>query len=230
MKAVLKELAKDGVLRVAINTGNRALVQQNGHALEGISPALARRLADELGAGLDTIVYEGAGKVFADADQGIWEVAFLAIDPKRAEKIAFTRPYITIEVTFAVWDTSIIRDVSDVDRAGHRILTSVGSAYDLHLTKTLQRASLDRVGTPPQSFEAFRAGDWDAVVGVRASLDRAFAQDASIRILPGVLTKVEQAMVLPHPTHPATAELDDFVKRALGEGFVADVLSGDRPT
>lgn len=230
MSDALKELAKNGTLRVAINTGNRALVQQSGAALEGISPALARRLAAELGAQLETIVYDGAGKVFADAGADIWDVAFLAIDPVRAEKIAYTRPYITIEATFAVREGSDMRDVHDVDRAGHSILTSIGSAYDLHLTKTLQHARLERLGTPPESFEAFRAGNWDAVAGVRASLERAFGDDSGIRILPGVLTKVEQAMVLPGPDHPAIAALDDFVKRALDDGFVAHVLEErDRP-
>jgi len=42
-----------------------------------------------------------------------------------------------------------------------------------------------------------------------------------------VLTKVEQAVVLPRPDHPATADLDAFVKRALDDGFVAEFLEGN---
>ena len=49
------------------NTGNRALVQQDGDQLSGVSPALARRLAEEIGADLRLVIYEGAGKVFAEA-------------------------------------------------------------------------------------------------------------------------------------------------------------------
>lgn len=226
MSKPLNALVTNGVLRVAINTGNRALVQQNGDTFDGISPALARRLAAALDAQMVPIVYDGAGKVFADADKDVWDVAFLAIDPKRAEKIAYTCPYITIEATFAVPEGSSIRDVSDVDREGHRILTSVGSAYDLHLTKTLEHAQLERLGTPPESFEAFRSGAWDAVAGIRASLEKAYSNDPAFRILPDVLTKVEQAMALPHPDHPATADLDAFVQGAIESGFVSDVLAG----
>lgn len=227
MAQELDSLAKDGVLRAAINTGNRALVQKDGDTLQGISPALARRLASDLGVWMKPVIYDGAGRVFADAGKNKWDVGFLAVDPQRAEKVAFTRPYITIEATFAVREGSSITGIDDVDREGIRLLTSQGSAYDLHLTKTLQRATHDRSGTPPESFELFRNGSWDAVAGVRASLEQAFGSDPDIRILSGVLTKVEQAMALPERDHPLKDALDAFVARALGDGYVASVLSGE---
>ncbi|UWR25306.1 transporter substrate-binding domain-containing protein [Sulfitobacter sp. S223] len=221
MQAELKTLARDGVLRVAINTGNRALVQQDGSNLTGVSPALAERLAQEIGARMEPVVYSGAGKVFDDAYLDKWDVGFLAIDPMRAEKIAFTRPYIVIEATYAVRSDAPFKDVEDVDAAGVKVLTSTGSAYDMHLTKSLQHAALERSGTPPESFEEFRAGRCDAVAGVRASLEGAFARSPDIRILSGVLTSVRQAMVLPDNTDPRIAALNDFVDRAIKDGFVA---------
>ncbi|WP_425040670.1 transporter substrate-binding domain-containing protein [Primorskyibacter sp. S187A] len=222
----LENLPRGGALRAAINTGNRALVQQGESGLHGISPALARRLATELGVQLEPVVYDGAGQVFEDADRDRWDVAFLAVDPKRAEKVAFTRPYITIEATFAVRAGSAIEDVHQVDRDGLRLLTSKDSAYDLHLSKMLQHAKHDRSGTPSESFERFRSGGWDAVAGVRASLEQAFGADPDFRILPGVLTKVEQAMVLPGHDHPLIDVLDAFVGRCIADGFVASVPSG----
>ncbi|MGB3688841.1 MAG: transporter substrate-binding domain-containing protein [Jannaschia helgolandensis] len=221
----LKALAHDGVLRTAINTGNRALVQGDANTLAGISPALARRLADEIGATMMPVVYPGAGRVFADAQQDKWDVGFLAIDPQRARAIAFTRPYLTIEATYAVRADSDFHDVDDVDRSGVQVLTSAGSAYDMHLTSSLQHARLQRSGTPPESFAAFRDGQCDAVAGVRASLVEDFENDPAIRILPGVLTSVRQAMVLPDPQAPLIAALDDFVARAIGDGFVASIMA-----
>lgn len=221
MTSTLDTLARDTRLRVAINTGNRALVQQDGDILNGISPALARRLATEIGAQMVPVIYDGAGKVFDDAEHDKWDVGFLAIDEKRARKIAFTRPYIVIEATFAVRASSDLTDVGDVDRAGLRVLTSTGSAYDMHLTKSLQHATLERSGTPPESFAEFRAGRCDAVAGVRESLAGFFGDDPAVRILPGVLTSVRQAMVLPRADHPLIGALDDFVARAIADGFVA---------
>ncbi len=216
----LTSLARDGVLRVAINTGNRALVQQDGALLRGISPTLARRLADEIGGRLEHVIYEGAGKVFADAERDVWDVGFLAIDPTRAEKIAFTRPYIVIEATYAVRADAPFQQIEDVDRAGVQVLTAKGSAYDMYLTDTLQQATLERFGTPPDSFAAFRDGRCDAVAGVRQSLEGFFEGDTNVRLLPGALTSVRQAMVLPRRDDPRLAALDAFVERAIDSGFV----------
>lgn len=217
----LKDIAKGDTLRVAINTGNRALVQVVNGGLQGVSPALATRLASEIGLPMEHIVYDGAGKVFNVAHLDKWDVAFLAIDEKRAEQIAFTRPYITIEATYAVRAGSEFETVEDVDQAGVTVLTSIGSAYDMHLTKNLKHASLEKFGTPPESFKAFRGGRCDAVAGVRQSLEGLFADDPNFRILPGVLTSVKQAMVLPYNDNPLISALDDFVARAMEENFIA---------
>lgn len=224
MMTDLRSLARDGVLRVAINTGNRALVKVEGDILGGVSPALGRRLAEQIGARFEPVIYDGAGKVFEDAGAGRWDVAFLAIDPMRAERVSFTRPYHVIEATYAVRADSGLNGPEDVDQEGVRVLTSVGSAYDMYLRANLSNAMLDREGTPTESFQRFRDGAGDAVAGVRASLDRFFSGDETVRVLPGVLTKVEQAMVLNGPAHPAVDALDAFVSEAISSGFVADQL------
>ena len=221
----LNDLATDGVLRCAINTGNRALVQVGAEGeLGGVSPALARRLAEEIGATFQPVIYDGAGKVFADAGGAVWDVGFLAVDPARATAVSFTRPYHGIEATFAVRRGSGIDTVEGWDTPGRVIVTSVGSAYELFLSANAMQAALQVGGTPGESFEAFRAGAGDMVAGVRQSLEKAFAGDDAITVLPGHLTKVEQAMVLPHPDDPRIALLDEFVARAMADGFVAREL------
>lgn len=221
----LSDLVKNGALRAAINTGNRALVQVDGDKLTGVSPALARRLADQLGATLEPVIYDGAGKVFADAEQDRWDVAFLAIDATRAQRVSFTRPYHVIEATYATRSNSPIQNVEDADQPGVSVLTSTGSAYDMYLSAHLKHARLEHSGTPTESFAEFRDGRADCVAGVRASLVRFFADDPDIRILPGVLTRVEQAMVLPGADNPRIADLDRFVADAIETGFVADAMA-----
>jgi len=221
MTPKLSAAAAGPKLRVAINTGNRALVQLQDGVLGGVSPALARRLAAALGLEMEVVIYEGAGKVFQDAGKDVWDVAFLAVDALRAKAVSFTRPYHTIEATYAVRAGGGITDVEAVDRAGVTVLTSTGSAYDMHLTANLKNAALERSGTPPDSFAEFRDGRGDVVAGVRASLERFFKDDPAVQILPGVLTKVEQAMVLPGAQNPLIGALDAFVAEAIADGFVA---------
>lgn len=217
------DIARGGVLRAAINTGNRALVQVgDSGALTGVSPALARRLAEETGARFEPVVYSGAGRVFEDAGGAAWDVAFLAIDPKRAERVTFTRPYVVIEATFVVRVDSPLADAGEHDRAGHQILTSTGSAYELYLNAHVSRATLLKTGTPGDSFAEFRAGRGDMVAGVRQSLERNFGGDPAYRVLAGALTRIEQAMVLPVPDDPRRAALDSFLARAIEDGFVEE--------
>jgi polar amino acid transport system substrate-binding protein len=220
MTSDLAAIAPHPALRAAINLGNRALARRDGDALHGVSPALARRLADEIGKPVEFVIYDGAGKTFADAMAGVWDVAFLAIDAKRAEAVSFTRPYKEIVATCAVRDNSPLTAVDEIDVPGTRILVGRGSAYDLHLTATLRHAELIRAADPGASFEQFRAGEADVVGGVLQSLQRAFPDGGGIRILPGRITTVRQAMVLPGHDPAWIAALDDFVGRALAEGFV----------
>lgn len=222
----LGDIGASGKLRVAINTGNRALVQVSGETFSGVSPALARRLCHELGLEMQPVVYEGAGKVFDDAGNDVWDLAFLAIDPIRAERVSFTRPYHVIEATYAVRAESGLTDVEEVDREDVTVLTSTGSAYDMYLRKNLNRARLEHSGTPTESFAEFREGRANAVAGVRASLQNFFGEDPAVLILNGTLTRVEQAMVLPGASNPLITALDQFVDKAIADGFVAAQLAG----
>ena len=93
------ELAPTGKLRAAINFGNTVLAQRDPKTGEarGVSVELAHELAWQLAVPLDIGPYDAAGKVAADARSNRWDVAFFAIDPKRAEDVAFTAPYLIID-------------------------------------------------------------------------------------------------------------------------------------
>lgn len=214
------------VLRAAINTGNRALVQEaDDGTLSGVSPALARAWAAERNAVLQPVIYRGARKVFEDAQSGAWDIAFLAIDPARAGRVAFSRPYVQIEASYAVRSASVFESVDQADRAGQTLLVGRGSAYDLFLTGVIEQAEIVRADTPGDSFARFRAGEGDLVAGVRQSLEREFGADPSYRVLPGRFGTIDQAMALPAPDHPDLAELDAFVAARIADGTVAAALA-----
>src|SRR5689334_11696991 len=91
------ELAPAGVLRAAINFGNPVLARREPDGTPGgITADLARELARTLDARVAFVGYEQAGDVFAGLDTDEWDVCFLAIEPVRAARIAFSAPYITI--------------------------------------------------------------------------------------------------------------------------------------
>lgn len=220
MRNQLQAIAPGPSLRAAINLGNRALAQNDNGELRGITPQLSRRLAEEIGKPVEFVLYDGAGKTFNDAGKGLWDVGFLAIDPARAKAVSFTRSYTEIVATYAVRDNSPVTSVDLADRPGTKIVVGNGSAYDLFLTEALHHAELVRASDPGASFDLFRGGVGDVVAGVLQSLQRNFPQGSGVRILPGKITSVRQAMVLPYHDADRTAALDAFVERAIASGFV----------
>ena len=101
---IVKDLAPQGRLRAAINFGNPVLAQKDAATGEprGISVDLARELGRRLGVAVDLIPFDAAGKVADAVRTGTWDIAFLAVDPGRANDIAFTAPYVVIEGTYLV--------------------------------------------------------------------------------------------------------------------------------
>src|SRR5262245_38317869 len=123
---IVNELAPNGTLRAAINYGNTVLAQKDPKTGEarGVAVDRARELAWRLQVPLDIVPYDAAGKVTADARSNRWDVAFFAVDPKRAEDVEFTAPYVIIEGGYAVPAASAIKAVGEVDRDGMRIAVS----------------------------------------------------------------------------------------------------------
>ncbi|WP_162787242.1 transporter substrate-binding domain-containing protein [Notoacmeibacter marinus] len=224
-KDTLAELAPKGRLRAAINLGNVALARQgDGGQLAGISPDLARELARQTGLELETIIYEGAGKTFADVDSEVWDVAFLAVDETRARKVDYTAPYVEIEGTYAVPVDSPFQEMDQLDVPHAKILVAQNSAYDLYLSTALKAAEIVRAETPGASLDQFDRGGHDAVAGVRQTLEARYANRDDIYILPGSFISIHQAMCAPKGRPLALAALSSFIEEAKSSGFIAERL------
>ena len=132
-----------------------------------------------------------AHKVFDALAAGAWDVAFLAIDPVRAAGIDFTAPYVLIEGTYLVPDGSPLRAVDDVDRDGVRVAVVRGSAYDLHLSRTLKRAKIVRAESSPAALELFAAERFEAAAGVKQSLVAYAKGHPGVRVMDGRFMAIE---------------------------------------
>ena len=89
---LVRAIAPTGTLRVAINYGNVVLAQTGPDgAPAGVTADLARELGRRLAVPVRFTTYDTAGKVVeALGGDRPWDMAFLAIDPLRAETIAFS--------------------------------------------------------------------------------------------------------------------------------------------
>lgn len=223
---VVAALAPTGRLRAAINFGNSVLAQKDPQTGQprGVSVALAKKLADRLGVGLDFVTFDGAGKVFDALKTQSWDVAFLAIDPVRAAEIDFTQPYVVIEGTYLVPTGSALTSIGDFDRPDIRIAVGRGSAYDLYLTRALKSAQLVRAPTSAEAILLFQSEKLDAAAGVKQPLAEAAAKDPGLRVIPGRFMAIEQAMGTPKGRDAATPYLQAFLQEMKSSGFVAEAL------
>jgi polar amino acid transport system substrate-binding protein len=222
----LRDLAPSGVLRAAINFGNAVLAQRDPASGEprGVSVELARELGRRLGAPVELVTFDAAGKVFAAIAPGAWDVAFLAVDPTRAEQILFTAPYVLIEGTYLVRADSPLRRIEDVDRSGVRVAVGAGSAYDLYLTRHLKQAQLERRPTGNEAFELFLREGLEAAAGVREVVEGFAKRTSGLRVMDGRFMAIEQAMGTLKGRDAGARYLAAFIEQMKASGFVADAL------
>jgi polar amino acid transport system substrate-binding protein len=224
---VVKDLAPSGRLRAAINFGNPVLAQKDAATGDprGVSVDLSRELARRLGVPVELVRYDAAGKVADAVRTGAWDIAFLAIDPVRANEIAFTAPYVLIEGTYLVRADSPLRTIDDVDRQGVRVVVGNKSAYDLHLTRTLKHAELVRAPTSQAVIEVFSNGRFEVAAGVKQQVQHFAASRPELRVMEGRFMAIEQAMATPKGREAGFTYLRAFVEEMKRTDFVAEALA-----
>ncbi len=206
-----------GTLRAAINLGNPVLAQAGADGPAGVSVDLARALAARLGVPVAFVTFPGAARSRARRAPGPGTSA-LAIDPKRAEGIAFTKPYVLIAAATSCRPPSPIRSPEAVDRDGVRVSVGRGSAYDLYLTRALQHATLVRAPTSAEAVTAFARDGLDVAAGVHQPLAGYAAAHPEVRLLQGHFMEIPLAMGMPvgHPPAPRISRISSRGRSGTG--------------
>lgn len=228
--AAVSDLAPTGKLRAAINFGNPILAARDASTGEarGVSVDLSRELARRLGVPLELVTYDAAGKVVAALKSGAWDVAYVAIDPVRANEISYSAPYVVIEGAYLVRQDSPIRSNSEVDRAGVRVAAANGSAYDLFLSRELKQAKIVRAPTSQAVTDLFVAQGLDVAAGVRQQLEADAKRISGLRLLEGRFMVINQAMGTPKGRDAGAKYLREFIEEMKASGFVARALERHR--
>jgi polar amino acid transport system substrate-binding protein len=226
MASLRNELAPTGKLRVGINYGNPVLATRDpaSDELRGVAVDLARELGRRVDLPVELVGFDAAGKMFEAVRAGAWDVAFLAIDPGRADEIDFTAAYIEIEGTYLVPAGSPFHAIEEIDRDKMRVGISAKSAYDLFLSRTMQRAELVRASGPDAAFELLMTGQVDVLAGVRQHLVANSVKLPGSRVFADRFMAIEQALGIPKGRAEAARYLREFIEEVKASGLVARAI------
>ena len=132
-QSIVDILAPTGVLRAAINLANFLLgsgTSEDG-APGGVSPDVARRIADALDLPCEFVLFEGPGQLADTVYSDVWDIGNIAIEQARAETINFSDPYVQIDANYMIRQDAPFTDNASIDTAGVTIAAYRNSAYDL---------------------------------------------------------------------------------------------------
>lgn len=212
-------LCPTGVLRVAINIANIAVVQVMADGrLAGPCIDLAHRLGLQLNRPVELVHYASAGLLMGSLDADAWDVTFLAIDPARAAYLHFTPAYCVICATIVVSAYKSWKRIGEIDTPGVRIASSRGAAYDLHLQRTFCNAECVGYDTPGHALAALLEGKVDAAAGVRPALEAFMSNYGRYRVLEEDLLRIDHAMAIRHGRPAGAAFLDRFIEEEMASG------------
>ena len=224
---LIKTFTPTGKLRASINLGNPILVNRRPETGEpyGVSIDLAHAFAQRLGAELELVIFDSAGKSVEAVTQNQADLGFFAIDPLRGEGLSFTAPYVLIEGSYLVRADSPLQANEEVDQPGRRVTVGLGSAYDLYLTRQLKHAQIVRAPTSPTVVDVFVEQNLEVAAGVKQQLQADVLRFPGLRLLPGRFMVIQQAMGTPKGRGEAAAAfLHQYVEEMKSSGFVADAL------
>jgi polar amino acid transport system substrate-binding protein len=222
--SVIASLAATGALRVAFLGNNPVQAQRDPRtgAYHGVAIDLAQELSARLRVPLKLVPMINVTAVLATADQDEWDVAFLAHDPARADRVRFTTPYLEGHNSVLVPERSTLTSLSQLDRAGVRIALQTRDAIDLHLSRIYRNATLIR-SESAQAFEALKDGRADAYAANVERLETLAASNPGYRLLPGSLLPVRQSVALPATLPAMQGKQAQDAAHAWLEAFVSEV-------
>lgn len=225
LEDVRNSIAPTGVLRIALNHGNRVLVGRNDlGAPQGISVDLSHRLASNLSLEFTFVEFERAVDVSSSAQDDIWDVCFLAVDPQRAETIDFTAPYVRIEGSYLTSPKSEVGDAHALAASGLPVGTVVGTAYALTLNRLPGSDALRPFHDIHAMLRALDENEIAAASGIKQVMQMEAALRLGSRVLEPPFMEIRQAMAVPAGRPIAANWLRQFLANLALSGETADIL------
>ncbi len=226
-ESIVKELAPNGKLRVGVVYApvmSTFFVLKEGDGARGVTVDLGAALARRLSLPVEFVLYPNSGQATDAVESGAVDVSFMPVDEERRRRIAFGPDYVRAESTYMVTAASGAATVTDVDKAGMRVIGIANTTTIRAATRTLKNTTISPVTSVDEAIKAMREGNADAFALGRDSLPPYVKQVPGARMTDGYFQQMGVAIAVQKGKPQALAAITEFMDAAKRDGTVRAAL------
>jgi polar amino acid transport system substrate-binding protein len=218
----MKELILTGTLRVGVAAAPSAsplfVVKDKDGQPRGVTVDLANELARQLGVPVEFTVAPNTGELVDALEAGKIDLSFMPVDDERKKRIDFGPVYFLVESTYMVTESSGIRTVDEVDRAGIRVVGIANTTTIRAAARSLKNTTIKAMQSIGEAVEMLTSGKADAFALSRDSLPPFVAKLPGSRIVDGGFQLTGIAIAIPKGRPQALAYVIAFLEKAKNSG------------
>jgi polar amino acid transport system substrate-binding protein len=222
---VRAQLAPGGSLRVALLAQNPLFVNPGSGPVAGVAVDLGRELASRIGVPFEPVRYDGVAAMVDGVAKNEWDVAFLGIDPERAQVMNFTSAYVYGENTFLLAPGSTARIPADLDRTGRTVATITRSVQEVWVKQNFKNATLISISTGASALQLLKEGKVDAVASQALTLANAAKAIPGSRLMEGSFLDSSIGLAVPRGRPAGHAYAYQFIEDMKASGAVREALA-----
>ena len=169
----LTDIVKTGCIRLGLFLPQYSITGTGGISPIGagvVAYKLIERLAELLSIKMEIVQQPSPPKAVRTLNEGGCDIIIMGIEESRRKLVDFTAPIIQFDYAYLVPPGSPIKEITEVDRPGHRISVPRGHASWMELKRLIQHAEIVDTDLPDEAFALVRDGVVDVFALPREQL------------------------------------------------------------
>lgn len=222
-------IAPGGVIRAAYivtNLAQAALDPATGEP-KGVIVDVTRELGRRYGLPVAITPVTSAAAVLEAVRTGAADIGFVAPNPDRVGLVLYSQTYMLVQQSFLVLETSPIRSVTELDRAGLTIGANRADSVSVYIRAHFKQAQL--LESPDfglrEAVSWLREGKVAAFGGNRQRLRTATQGVPGVRMLPDNLYGVPQTIAVANERPDALAMVNQAIDALRASGFLEQAMA-----
>ena len=223
----LSEITKNRCVRLALFLPQYGITETGDIKPSGagfVAHKLIGALARQLKIKMQIVEEASPPNAVETLNEGGCDVIIMGIEESRRKIVDFTSSVIQFDYAYLVPSGSRIKEMSDVDRPGHRISVPRGHASWMALKKLIVEAKIVDTDVPDEAFALVSDGNADVFALPREQLIDYAVMLPGSRVLAEGFGINDVGLAVPKGEPQLLAFMNKFIKEAKISGLVSEIL------